>query len=205
MNPQMILQILQLLGPLGGFLFRDNRAEDLLRLIQRRTSPEALLRDAKQYYSEFLASPAYSGAQKDILAAANKAASQAAQALSSQGLIGSGVGTLYNAIGSNTAGFQMGALRSDVWNKSLEESIKAAQLALGGAGGLAGLAPRNINADVFSAFLDAFGKFKLPQKQPQTTANSFSQGSMSRSYTGWGPTLGDFSLPTDIFSNIRGR
>lgn len=156
MNPQWLMAIASLLGAGGGLFFRDRGTADLLKLLRQYTSPDALSQNADAFYNQWLQSPSYSMAQRNIMAGQRGIESSAAQSLAARGLNTSGIGAITGAVGSNVGGFQMGQLQSAGREAAMRQAMEAAQMMIGGARGLQ--PPQNTGANVYAGALDAISK-----------------------------------------------
>lgn len=165
MDPLSLIQTIMTLGmAIPGFTMHDRGLEQVLNLLNKYSSPQAVLNDANSYYKSYLTSPAYSAARAGINTSANRAAESVASSNAMRGLTGTGIGAITQALGSNTAGFQLGNLQSQAWNNSLQQAMELAKSRFSGAGYLQ--TPRNIGQNTWAGLVDWFGKLDLHKLFP---------------------------------------
>jgi hypothetical protein len=193
MDPLTILAIASSLGGLFSAFNQGDPTKQLRDLILQLSSPGMTLDRAKKLYEGFLGSPAYGAAQKSIIGGSNIAKSSLSSLLAARGLTGSGIGDVSTAVGGSLVGTNLGKLHAGAWDSALEQSVKLAQLGIGGIGGLG--PGRNVGTDVFASLMDAIAKFKLLSQK--TTATPPTQSPLSYG----GGTLGGGLM--DPFSVLR--
>ncbi len=155
MNPLMLMSLLSAGGTLGGFLFPDRSRTKFMQELYNYTSPEAINQSTQSIFGNWLKSPAFAGSRNAINASANSIATSAATGVGRAGLSNTGVGNLVRALGSNTAGLQLGNLLTQGWQNAGDA---ARQLALGRFQGTWGLGTqRNTPSDIYGGLMGTLG------------------------------------------------
>lgn len=197
MDPMTALAIA---ASLGGAFFKDDPAKRLLGLSSQYASPEALFHLTNQLYSNWMASPAFSGAQGSLFRGASAAQGSLRTSLANRGLSTSGIGDLSRAVGQSLPGIGMANLQSQGWSQSIEQAMNLIKLRLGGAGGLP--AGSNIGANLYGAGLNALG-MALKTRNPGTEVvaqnnNGYNIGNFGMGAPGVGTQV------QDVFNVLRG-
>lgn len=200
MDPMTLMALTSILGSLGGFAFKDNSREKMIRELMRYANPGAVGADAKRLYSEWLQGPAFSQGQTEVYNSANQIASSAASSLAERGLGTSGIGAITGAIGGNTAGFQLASLRGKGMEQALQHAIEIMQARVGGLSGMPN--SRNVGAEIYGGGLDALSKYFgiMAMKQPAPAPRASSATPMNR---GAAPASSNSPFFSDYFNPLR--
>lgn len=166
MDPTTIMLLSSILGGnvLGNTLFRDNGAENQLRMLGKFTDPKMLAGNANQLYALLLNSPAFADSLRSLAAGANSARSGINSNLAQRGLLGSGIGALTQGSAAGFEGFGKSQIHAQTFQQALGLASELMRMRIGGAQGFG--PQRNVGADVFGASLDAIGKWlAMPRGQ----------------------------------------
>lgn len=141
---------------IGGLMAKGNDPfSQYMKIMQQFANPQTIGGNTKQFYQQFLQSPAFAGAQNANFGMANNIRSQMASRLGQSGMGLSGIGQTAQAGANSALGPLMSQLYSQGWQGAQGQAMDLLSQQLGGLRGAP--QPWNLGGQLFGAGMTGLG------------------------------------------------